>query len=442
MSKLNIAIVGSGISGLSAAWLLSKNHNVTLYEANDYLGGHSNTVDAPVPEGNIPVDTGFIVYNEPNYPNLSALFDHLNIQTKHTDMSFSFTMNGGKYEYSGSGLNGFFGQRRNVANPTHWSQLSDILRFFKTARDRVTAYASEISLGDFLAREGYDRPFIDNHIIPMGAAIWSTKAKAMMDYPAQTFINFYHNHALMKAIQKPDWRTVIGGSRVYVQRLMEEANIEVHLSTPIKKIMRHPNYVHIEDANGVLRPFDHVVMASHADQSLTMLDDASFEEQNLLSKFPYQANTAVLHTDDAWMPKRKRLWSCWNYLKQTINGEDELCVTYWMNELQHLETKTNLFVTLNPTKEIHPKAVIKSFDYMHPVFDSDSIEAQKQLWDIQGKNRTWFCGAYFGYGFHEDGIQSGLAVAEQLGGERRPWNVANPSGRIHVQPIHTREAAE
>ncbi|WP_424982632.1 NAD(P)/FAD-dependent oxidoreductase [Maritalea sp. S77] len=442
MTKLNIAVVGSGISGLSAAWLLSKNHNVTLYEANDYLGGHSNTVDAPVPEGDIPVDTGFIVYNEPNYPNLSALFDHFNIATKRTDMSFSFTMNGGKYEYSGSGLNGFFGQRRNVANPMHWSQLADILRFFKSARERISSYASEISLGDFLAREGYDRPFIENHIIPMGAAIWSTKAKAMMDYPAQTFINFYHNHALMKAYQKPNWRTVIGGSREYVKAMMADANIEVHLSTPIKKIMRHPGYVHIEDGNGVLRPFDHVVMAGHADQSLELLDDASYEEQNLLSYFPYQPNTAVLHTDDAWMPKRKRLWSCWNYLKQTINGEDELCVTYWMNELQHLETKTNLFVTLNPTRNIHPKAIIKSFDYMHPVFDSNSIEAQKELWQLQGKNRTWFCGAYFGYGFHEDGIQSGLAVAEQLGGMNRPWQVENPSGRINVTPVMPREAAE
>ncbi|MCF4099142.1 NAD(P)/FAD-dependent oxidoreductase [Maritalea mediterranea] len=442
MTKLNIAVIGSGISGLSAAWLLSKNHNVTLYEANDYLGGHSNTVDAPVPEGDIPVDTGFIVYNEPNYPNLSALFDHFNIATKRTDMSFSFTMNGGKYEYSGSGLNGFFGQRRNVANPMHWSQLSDILRFFKSARERIKTYDKEVSLGDFLALEGYDRPFIENHIIPMGAAIWSTKARSMMEYPAQTFINFYHNHALMKAYQKPNWRTVIGGSREYIKAMMADANIEVHSSTPIKKIMRHPGYVHIEDSNGVLRPFDHVVLASHADQSLAMLDDASSAEQNLLTNFPYQANTAVLHKDDAWMPKRKRLWSCWNYLKHTINGEDELCVTYWMNELQHLETKTNLFVTLNPTREIHPKAVIKSFDYMHPVFDIEAIEAQKGLWHLQGKNRTWFCGAYFGYGFHEDGIQSGLAVAEQLGGMKRPWQVENPSGRINVTPMVPREAAE
>ena len=442
MNKQKIAVIGSGVSGLSAAWLLSKSHDVTLYEAGDYLGGHTNTVDVETFDGSTAVDTGFIVYNEPNYPNLTAMFDHLGVASHHTDMSFSYSVDGGHYEYSGSGANGFFGQRRNVLNRDHWQQLGDMMRFFKTAPERVTAYNDNISLGDYLSAEKFSPFFIDNHVIPMGAAIWSTDAKDMMAYPAKTFIDFYANHALLKIKQKPDWRSVIGGGRTYVQRLVEDGDFEVELSNPVKSVTRKDNKVLIDDSRGTTRIFDQVVLATHADISLKLLGDADEVENGLLQHFPYQYNKAVLHSDKDWMPQRKRLWSCWNYIKNNAMDEDRLCVTYWMNELQELTTEQDLFVTLNPTGEIDPDQIYAEFDYMHPVFDAAAIEAQRSLWSLQGRNNTWFCGAYFGYGFHEDGLQSGLAVAEQLGGLDRPWKVQNPSGRIHVREIDERVAAE
>lgn len=442
MQKQNIAVIGSGISGLSAAWLLSKNHNVTIFEKGSYLGGHTNTVDVDTFDGGTPVDTGFIVYNEPNYPNLTALFDHLGVASHHTDMSFSYSVDEGRYEYSGSGANGYFGQRRNMINADHWRQYREMVRFFGTAPERVTAYNDNISLGDYLNAEKFSQFFINNHVIPMGAAIWSTDAADMMSYPAKTFIDFYANHALLRIKQKPDWRSVIGGGRTYVKRLLETGNFEYRLEQNIRAVYRHANIVEIVDEHGTSHIFDQVVFATHADTSLELLADADDRESALLSKFPYQYNKAILHSDQNWMPKRKRLWSCWNYLKSNDLKEDKLCVTYWMNELQELRTKQDLFVTLNPTGEIDPTKIHREFDYMHPVFDSASIEAQKSLWSLQGRNRTWFCGAYFGYGFHEDGLQAGLAVAEQLGGETRPWQVENASGRIHVTEPNHKVAAE
>jgi len=442
MQKQNIAIIGSGISGLSAAWLLSKTHDVTVFEAGSYLGGHTNTVDVETFDGKTAVDTGFIVFNEPNYPNLTAMFDHLSVATHHTDMSFAFSMDEGRYEYSGSGANGFFGQRRNVINPDHWKQLNDMMRFFKTAPQRITAYNDNISLGDYLMAEQFSQFFINNHVIPMGAAIWSTDAAEMMTYPAKSFIDFYANHALLKIKQKPDWRSVIGGGRTYVDRLVETGNFDYKLNNPIQSIERNEEHVAILDDNGVLRTFDQIVMATHADTTLNLLNQPDHLETALLGKFPYQLNKATLHSDKSWMPKRKRLWSCWNYMKDQAQDKDRLCVSYWMNELQHLTTKQDLFVTLNPTGEINESKIHAEFDYMHPVFDADAVETQKSLWSLQGRNRTWFCGAYFGYGFHEDGIQSGLAVAEQLGGMLRPWDVEQESGRIHVFGPGEKVAAE
>ena len=441
MSKLRIAVIGSGISGLSAAWLLSKQHQVTLYEANQYIGGHANTVDVDTPRGPVAIDTGFIVYNDANYPNLTALYQHLGVETHETEMTFALSLNNGAYEYSGTGLNGLFGQRRNMLSRRHWQLLLDLARFFRTAQSRIGNHSDGTTLGHFLAYEGYSTTFVEDHIVPMGAAIWSTSMAEMLNYPARSFIDFYANHGLLGFINRSAWRSVTGGSRSYVERMIKDGGFEVLRNIRAERIVRHANYVHITDARGASRPFDHVVIATHADQALKLLDQPDTLETNLLEPFTYQENIAVLHRDSRWMPKRKRLWSSWNYHKGGAISDDNLCVTYWMNSLQKLKSDTNFFVTLNPSQEIHPKAVDRSFVYEHPVFNARTSEAQRHLHSLQGHKRTWFCGSYFGYGFHEDGAQSGLAVAEQLGGVRRPWNVDNESGRI-VLPSAKIEAAE
>lgn len=441
MKGQKIAIVGSGVSGLSAAWLLSKTHQVTLYEADSYVGGHANTVDVETAEGTVPVDTGFIVFNEANYPNLTALFDHLGVESHFTEMTFALSLERGRYEYSGTGATGYFGQKRNLANIGHWGMLIDLLRFFRSAQQRLSAYDETVTLGDFLRAERYSDRFIFSHIIPLGAAIWSTDAAAMLDYPARTIIDFYANHGLLRIIGRPVWRTVRGGSRAYVNALLKDGGFEVMTGNPVQRISRHGNHVHIADSRGTIRPFDHVVLATHADQALKLIENPSTLESELLGSFSYQRNHAVLHRDKRFMPKRRGLWSAWNYLQNGHAGEEELCVTYWMNELQDLQTRTNLFVTLNPKEALHPEMVEQSFDYDHPVFDNTALRAQRDLWMLQGQQRTWFCGAHFGHGFHEDGARSGLAVAEALGGIRRPWPVSEPVPANPI-PAWPAEAAE
>lgn len=435
MKLRHIAVVGSGIAGLSAAWLLSRTHRVTLIEADGRPGGHANTIDCEVAGRDVSVDTGFIVYNPPAYPNLTALFARLKVPTAPSNMSFSVSMGNGAYEYAGSGLAQLVGQPRNLLNPGHWQLMRDIPRFFSTALARLSSLSEEVTLGDFLKAEGYSDYFRDRHLLPMAGAIWSAAPGDMRDYPARAFIRFFENHGLLKIRNRPQWRTVKGGSREYVSRLIRDGAFETRLRTPIASVRRHAKGVTLSAVDGGEQAFDDVVLACHPDQALAMLADASPEERRLLSCFRYSRNRAVLHRDQSLMPKSRRLWASWNYLSGLpAHGHGASSVTYWMNKLQPLSVDVPLFVSLNPLNEPDVTKVLGEFDYAHPIFDPAAMAAQRDMWTIQGLQNTWFCGAYMGAGFHEDGIQSGLAVAERLGCLKRPWSVAGESGRIHLGP--------
>lgn len=435
---LDIAVIGAGIAGLSSAWLLSKTHRVTLYEKEDRPGGHANTVEVEGQSGGAgPVDTGFIVYNEPCYPNLVALFDHLGVATRATDMSFSASLDGGRVEYAGSSLATLFAQKRNLLRPRFWRMIADLLRFYREAPGLLADPAAEtLTLGEVLDRGGYSEAFIRDHLLPMAAAIWSTPAESMRDHPAAAFIRFCDNHGLLKIKGRPVWRTVEGGSRSYVERILADMPGALRLNCAVEGIVREEARVLVRDRRGVVRAHDHVVIATHADQALALLEDAGEEERRLLGAFGYERNLAILHSDAALMPKRRAVWSSWNYMaEQEDNGRDAVCVTYWMNRLQgFLPRDRDLFVTLNPVRPPREGSILRSVLYDHPIFGMEALAAQKQLWSLQGRRQTWFAGSYFGAGFHEDGAQAGLAVAEALGSLPRPWIVPNPSGRIHVGP--------
>lgn len=436
-----IAVVGSGISGLSAAWLLSQRHDVTLFERDGRLGGHANTVDVPTDDTTIPVDTGFIVYNPKNYPNLTQLFRHLNVATAPSDMSFAVSLDGGALEYGGSDLGSLFAQRRNLASPRFWSMLRDLARFYRSARTAVrTRDSHDFTLGALLKHGGYGDAFIDDHLLPMAAAIWSAPPATLKSYPAAAFVHFCDNHGLLDFTGRPPWRTVAGGSRIYVEKLAAAFEGKMRLGTAIRAIRRNPDGVVVEIAGDTER-FDKILIATHADTALAMLDDASERECNLLSTFTYSSNTAVLHTDDRLMPRRRRVWSSWNYIGDRRRTDNALCVTYWMNRLQPLATRQNLYLTLNPPTA--PHSVIHREHYDHPVFTSDGLRAQGALQMLQGGRNTWYCGAYFGAGFHEDGLKSGLDAAEQMGGVLRPWHdrLPVPSGKRAHAPARLVEPA-
>lgn len=431
---MKIAVIGAGVSGLGAAWLLSKAHDVTVFEREGRLGGHSNTVDVAGPDGPVGIDTGFIVYNTAAYQNLIALFDHLGVATAKSNMSFSVSLDGGQFEYSGSGLAGLFGQAENIASVQHWRMVFDILRFFREARSLTEMDAGgAVELGQWLRARGYSNAFVDRHLMPMAAAIWSTPSARVQDFPCAAFARFFANHGLLRVFGRPQWRTVLGGSRNYVAAIKASTQARFETGRPIRQVRRAREGVWITDETGSLERFDACVLAGHADESLDLLVDADAHEQRLLGAFRYEPNRAVLHNDAGWMPKRRRLWSSWNYASAA--SADELSVTYWMNALQPLTTQENWFVTLNPGREIAPEHVARTFEYSHPLYDSVSLNAQRELWGLQGRRQTWFCGSYFGYGFHEDGLQSGLAVAEDIGGVRRPWqHLEDPSDRLTLAP--------
>ena len=439
--RCRIAVIGSGISGLAAAYLLSQDHEVTLFEANHRLGGHSNTVDVDMGGQPTPVDTGFIVYNPPNYPHLTAMFDHLGVETKQSDMSFAASLRDGAVEYSSNGVNGLFAQRRNALRSGHWRMLSDLVRFYNgAARLRSRWDLTEVSLGDLLYRLGYSDNFINDHMLPMAAAIWSTPLEGILDFPADSFIRFFDNHGLFKLVRRSQWRTVSGGSRAYVARLAgsirSRRGATIRTGTPVDAVIRHAAGIDVRTAAGETTRFDAVVMATHADTALKVLDRPSTRERHVLGAFGYETNRAVLHRDARFMPMRRRAWASWNYLERGRPGEPKLALTYWMNSLQGLDPAYPVFVTLNPGDA--PRGAIAEFDYDHPLYSGEAVRAQAGFPAIQGTDRVWFCGAHLGYGFHEDGLESALAVAADFG-IAAPWTAALPRKR-QIAPL-TRVAA-
>jgi len=420
---MRIAVIGAGISGLGAAWALRRRHDVTLYESADRLGGHSNTVEVTAGGRSVPVDTGFIVYNERNYPNLVRLFGALDVATEPSDMSFAVSIRDGALEYSGTNLAGLIAQKRNLARPRFWRMVADTLRFYREARALLRrADAPDVTLGEFLARGRYSAGFLDDHLLPMGAAIWSTPVAEMLEFPLPTFARFLDNHGLLQLTDRPRWRTVTGGSRRYVARVAAALGPNAIRHAAATRVGRDADGVAVRDALGETRRFDQVVLACHADQALGLLADAEPHERALLGAFRCQPNRAVLHGDPDLMPRRRSVWASWNYLAPEPDAarRGAVAVTYWMNRLQNLDPALDLFVTLNPPRAPRAALVYGSFDYDHPVFDRAAIAAQRAMASLQGVRRTWFAGAWLGYGFHEDGLASGLAVARALGAPP-PW---------------------
>lgn len=443
-ARLKIAVIGTGISGLSAAWLLSQRHDVTVYEKSDRIGGHSNTVTASIYSERAPVDTGFIVFNRKTYPNLSALFAHLRVPTRPSEMSLSVSLDDGALEYSGTGILGLLAQPGNLLRPRFWSMMRDLMRFYDQAtRDAAVLNDETISLGHYLARGGYSAAFRDDHLLPMASAIWSAPPDEILSFPAAAFIRFQHNHGLLQLANRPPWETVTGGSAVYVQRLVNASAARFRLDIGVADVRRADNGVTVTDIRGGAERFDHVVLATHANEALAVIDAPTPAERELLGAFRYSRNHAVLHSDRSFMPKRRAAWSSWNYVGHRNRRDAEVGVTYWMNRLQGIPDRLPLFVTLNPARPPRAGLLHHSDIYEHPIFDAAAIAAQRRLWSLQGHGNIWFCGAHFGAGFHEDGLQSGLAVAEQLGGVRRPWTVPDESGRIALgraaQPVPTPE---
>ncbi|MGE5129433.1 MAG: NAD(P)/FAD-dependent oxidoreductase [Sphingomonadaceae bacterium] len=417
---MRIAIVGSGISGLAAAWLLAKRHAVTLFEAEQRLGGHTHSVDVALGGLRYPVDTGFLVFNERTYPNLTALFAMLEIPIAKSDMSFSVSLEEPRVEWAGSNLDTLFAQRRNLLRPKFLGMLADILRFNREAARAANA-KSQRPLGEFLERGRYGTAFRDWYLLPMAAAIWSCPTRTMLDYPFASFARFFRNHGLLELAGRPQWLTVVGGARRYVERMARDLP-DVRLGSPVVRVRR--------DASGVRvgrEHFDALVLACHSDQALAILGEgAASAERAVLGAISYQKNRAILHTDAALLPRQRRAWSAWNYSagRDTPDGRP-VAVHYLINRLQPLPFADPVIVSLNPHRTPDASRVLAEFDYEHPVFDSDACAAQGALESLQGAQRTWFCGAWTRYGFHEDGLGSALAVARAFGVEA-PWRADSP----------------
>lgn len=438
-----IAVVGSGISGAIAAWLLRDSCDVTLFESDARFGGHTHTFAVPEADGAVRVDTGFMVFNRPNYPLLSALFDHLGVQTYPTDMSFSASFDGGRFEYAGRDLNGLFGQRRNLFRPGFWGMLASILKFNRLAQRTLEAPpAAGLTLDQFLDNAGIGRGVREQYLYPMAAAIWSCPRGEIGRFPALTFLRFFNNHGLVQLSGRPKWETVEGGSSRYMQRLIDDLGGRARSDSPVVAVVRRETGVEVRLAGGEVNRFDDVVLACHTDQARRLLDRPSPSESVVLDAIAYQPNRVILHRDEKLMPRERRVWSSWNYLSETQNhANSAVSVTYWMNSLQRLPTSNSYFVSLNPLREPEPSQVVAEFSYDHPMFSLDALNAQKQLHRIQGRDRVWFAGAWTGYGFHEDGARSGVEVARALGASV-PWeHQVDASAGLTPVPQLVRKAA-
>jgi predicted NAD/FAD-binding protein len=414
---MKIAVIGSGIAGLSSAWCLAKRHDLTLFEADARVGGHTNTIEVPLADGRVqPVDTGWIVYNGKNYPNLTALFEELDVRTRPTGMSFAVSLGNGAYEWKGSDqIFTVFAQASNLFNPTHLRMLIDLLRMNRRAKKILASgQLPSGSLGDWLAAEGYSRALMSRYLLPMAGLIWSCSPAKAAEYPVDDFMRFFDSHSLFNTVDQPQWRVVVGGSHTYVKALLEEGIGTLRLNTPVRGLRRVEGGVEVQTDAGSER-FDQVICATHADQALALLDQPREAEREMLAGMPYNASRCVLHTDESFLPKRRLAWGAWNYLHPRDEIHDQpISGSYWMNALQHIPGPVNYIVTLNPQREIPAEKVLYDTVYHHPHYGAASVRSHALLPELQGHGGLWWCGAWTAYGFHEDGLKSGLRVVQGI----------------------------
>lgn len=411
---MKIAIIGGGISGLTAAHLLCGEHEITLFEANDYLGGHTNTLDVQHDGRQYAVDTGFIVFNERTYPNFIKLLERLGVPSQPSVMSFAVVCQASGLQYSATNLDTLFAQRKNLLSLPFWRMLLEIFRFNRSSAELYGSSDLSLNLGDYLGSHGYSKMFIEKFLLPMGAAVWSADPAHFLTFPAAAFVQFFTNHGMLNVVDQPTWRVVQGGSRQYVEPLSRPFRDRLRLSAPVEKVQRFTDRVTVTPRSGEVETFDQVIMACHSDQALAMLADPSDRERELLGAIPYQRNDTVLHTDSRLLPSIPKARASWNCLLSRQKQEG-VVLTYWMNLLQTIKAPVDFCVTLNSPEAIDPGSIIRRLIYHHPVYSTAAFEAQKRWGEISGVNRTSFCGAYWGWGFHEDGVKSALAVCHQFG---------------------------
>ena len=427
-----IAIVGTGISGLGSAYLLNPDHEITVYEKAPRIGGHSRTVTVDYDGHAIPVDTGFIVFNRPNYPNLSGLFAHLDVPTHASDMSFAASIRDGWLEWGARNLGAVVGQRRNLLRPKFAMLVRDVLLFNARAQEMAERHP-ELTLEGLIAKLGLGEWFRRYYLLPMSGAIWSCPPCEMMNFPARTLVRFFANHHLLSLTGQPQWRTVTGGSQEYVSRLTAPFAHRIRVNCAAVAVTRQDGKIQVKDAGGSAESYDQVILASHGDETLALLKDADRDERAALGSFRYQKNRAVLHRDVRLMPRRRRCWASWVYMSDGDFLHPKITVTYWMNLLQGIDERRPLFVSLNPKRDIPEELIFDIADFDHPVFDPAALAAQVQIAALQGRRNTWFAGAHLGHGFHEDGLASAVRVARGLG-SAIPWDTAPGAAQQKFRP--------